>query len=197
MRCKGIKNIPGIKSAKRRVLITKIKNQKGEIITSRKGIANVFGEFYKKLYDDNEQEETEEEIGENENESSIHVHSSNTNVTARVPEITTEELQTAINKLRKRQIPRQQRNQSRRHQSMRRQNEFTPEAWKRVKIKVIFKKGDVEDVGNYRPICSLPALHKLFTTILYSRLCPRLDQISGGIQKLIPNNRSSCDVRAD
>ena len=45
---KGVKNIPGIKSAKKRVLITKIKNEKGEIITSRKGIADVFGEFYKK-----------------------------------------------------------------------------------------------------------------------------------------------------
>ena len=34
----------------------------------------------------------------------------------------------------------------------------------------------MEDVGNYRPICSLLALYKLFTTILYSRLYPRLDQ---------------------
>ena len=55
-------------------------------------------------------------------------------------------------------------------------NEFTPEAWKKVKMKVIHKKGDVENVGNYRPICSVPALYKLFSTILYSRLCPRLDQ---------------------
>ena len=44
---KGIKKIPGIKSAKKRVLITKIKNEKGEVITSRKGIANVFGEFFR------------------------------------------------------------------------------------------------------------------------------------------------------
>ena len=41
---------------------------------------------------------------------------------------------------------------------------------------MIHKKGDVEDVGNYRPICSLPALYKLFATILSSRLYPRLDQ---------------------
>ena len=34
-------------SAKRRVLITKINNEKGEVITSRKTIANVFVEFYK------------------------------------------------------------------------------------------------------------------------------------------------------
>ena len=48
-------------------------------------------------------------------------------------------------------------------------NELTPEAWRKVRIKVIHKKGDVEDVGNYRPICSLQALYMLFTAILYSR----------------------------
>ena len=55
-------------------------------------------------------------------------------------------------------------------------NEFTPEDWKKVAIKVIHKKGDVENVSNYRPICSLLALYKLFSTILYSRLYLRLDQ---------------------
>ena len=56
------------------------------------------------------------------------------------------------------------------------QNEFTLEAWKTVKIKVSYKKRDVENDGNYRPVWSLPALYKLFTTILYGRLYPRLDQ---------------------
>ena len=56
------------------------------------------------------------------------------------------------------------------------QNEFTLEAWKKVNIKVPHKKGDVENVGNYRPICSLPALYKLFSTILHGRLYRRLDQ---------------------
>ena len=37
---KGVKSIPRIKSAKKRVLITKMKNEKGEIITSRKRTAN-------------------------------------------------------------------------------------------------------------------------------------------------------------
>ena len=56
------------------------------------------------------------------------------------------------------------------------QNEFTREAWKKVKNQSDIQKGDVRKVGNHRPICSLPALYKLFTTILYSRLYPRLDQ---------------------
>ena len=58
---KGIRNIPGIKSARRGILITKIENEKGEVITSRKEIANVFGEVHKKLCDDQEHEETEQE----------------------------------------------------------------------------------------------------------------------------------------
>ena len=53
--------------------------------------------------------------------------------------------------------------------------EFTPEDWKKVTIKVIHKKGDVVNVSNYRPICSLPALYKLFSTFLYGRLYPVLD----------------------
>ena len=55
-------------------------------------------------------------------------------------------------------------------------NELTLEDWKKVPIKVIHKKGDVENVRNYRPICSLLALYKLFSTILYGRLYPMLDQ---------------------
>ena len=42
----GVSNIPGIISAKKKVLIAKIKNERGETITSRKGIVNVFGEFF-------------------------------------------------------------------------------------------------------------------------------------------------------
>ena len=55
-------------------------------------------------------------------------------------------------------------------------NNFTPDEWKKVRIKVIHKKGDVENVSNYRPICSLPAMYKLFSAILYGRLYPMLDQ---------------------
>ena len=61
---KGVRNIPRIKTAKKRVLITKIKNEKGECITSRKGIADTFGEFYKRLYEDSERDNSEHEMSD-------------------------------------------------------------------------------------------------------------------------------------
>ena len=170
---KGVRNIPGIKTAKKKVLITSTKNDKGECITSRKGIADVFGEFYKRLYEDNERDDFEHEISED----------------RRIPEITTEELQNAITKPKKGKSPEsngiraedicddETREMVRQlFNEIIKRNNFTPDEWKKVKIKVIYKKGDVENVSNYRPICSLPALYKLFSTILYARLYPMLDQ---------------------
>ena len=52
------------------------------------------------------------------------------------------------------------------------QKDCTPESWRRIRLKVIYKKGDVQDAGNHRSICSLPALYKLFSTLLYIRLYP-------------------------
>ena len=62
-----------------------MKNDRGECITSRKGIADVFGEFYKRLYEDNKKDESEHEMNDD----------------GGIPEIMTEELQTAISKLKK------------------------------------------------------------------------------------------------
>ena len=115
-------HIPGIKSANRRTLITKIKHAKGEVITSKKGIANVFGEFNRKLSDDNQHDETEMESDKNETEDNVEDQGTNVTEMTEFPEITTEELLAAINRLQKRHISRQQRNQSRRHHSMRRRN---------------------------------------------------------------------------
>ena len=55
---KGTKNISNVKSAKKRIFIPRVKNKKGELIITRKGIANVFAEFYAKLYEDEEGKRT-------------------------------------------------------------------------------------------------------------------------------------------
>ena len=46
----GTKNIPSIKSVKRRILIPKIRNKDGEAEKTRQGIANVFAKFCEELY---------------------------------------------------------------------------------------------------------------------------------------------------
>ena len=56
---KGVRNIPRIKTAKKRVLITKVKDKEGECVTSRKGIADTFGDFYKRLYEDSGKDDSE------------------------------------------------------------------------------------------------------------------------------------------
>ena len=58
---KGTKNIANIKTAKRRIFIPKINNANGEVVTSRKGTANVFGEFCKKLCDDDDEKSVNEQ----------------------------------------------------------------------------------------------------------------------------------------
>ena len=72
------------------------------------------------------------------------------------------------------------------------QENFIPKFWRKIRIQVIYKKGDREDAGNYRPICSLPVLYKLFATVLYSRLAPSLHKIQPPDQAgFRPNHR--CD----
>ena len=54
-------------------------------------------------------------------------------------------------------------------------------------MNVIHKKCDVEESGTYRPICTLAALYKLFSTLLHNRLYPRLDRVQpedqGGLRR--------------
>ena len=80
-------------------------------------------------------------------------------------------------------------------------NELTPEDWKKVTIKVIHKKGDVENVSNFRPICSLLALYKLFSTILHGRFFPVLDQKpaddQAGFRKSYQTTDHLCNVQID
>ena len=51
----------------------------------------------------------------------------------------------------------------------------TPKSWRLSVVKVLYKSGDPADPKNYRPICIIPLLYKLFSKLLYSRLYPILD----------------------
>ena len=50
-----------------------------------------------------------------------------------------------------------------------------PEVLTKANVVTIFKKGDVEDLGNYRPIALLQSLYKLHAALLRNRLIAGLD----------------------
>ncbi|KAE9416226.1 hypothetical protein Angca_002722, partial [Angiostrongylus cantonensis] len=41
-----------------------------------------------------------------------------------------------------------------------------PTQWKTSKTALLLKKGDLHDIGNYRPICLLSVVYKLFTRVI-------------------------------
>ena len=48
--------------------------------------------------------------------------------------------------------------------------EEIPPAWKSSSIKVLFKKGDPKLPENYRPVCIIPILYKVFSKVICERI---------------------------
>ena len=51
-----------------------------------------------------------------------------------------------------------------------------PKTWKEANMVIFFKKGNRKDIKNYRPICLLSKMYKLFTKIITTRLEKKLDE---------------------
>ncbi|KAK6749192.1 hypothetical protein RB195_001658 [Necator americanus] len=51
-----------------------------------------------------------------------------------------------------------------------------PQQWKTSKTVLLYKKGDPHDIGNYRPICLLSVIYKLFTRVILNRIEKVLDE---------------------
>ena len=50
-----------------------------------------------------------------------------------------------------------------------------PKCWKRKRVTPVFKKGDSDDVNNYRPISILPITMKIFEKVVHSQVSDFLD----------------------
>ncbi|KAK6760967.1 hypothetical protein RB195_022150 [Necator americanus] len=51
-----------------------------------------------------------------------------------------------------------------------------PKQWKTSKTVLLYKKRDSHDIGNYRPICLLSVIYKLFTRVILNRIENVLDE---------------------
>ena len=51
-----------------------------------------------------------------------------------------------------------------------------PQAWKKADVIFLHKKGDKEDIKNYRPISLLSHTYKFLTRIITNRVTRRLDE---------------------
>ena len=77
---------------------------------------------------------------------------------------------------------------------------FVPVDWKIGKVIVLFKKGDITDPANYRPITLLNGDYKLLTLILANRLSRKITELIPNFQigfmpqRLIYDNILSLDV---
>ncbi|VDP10679.1 unnamed protein product, partial [Heligmosomoides polygyrus] len=51
-----------------------------------------------------------------------------------------------------------------------------PSQWKTSWTVLLYKEGDVQGIGNYRPICLLSVVHKLFTRVILNGISRTLDE---------------------
>ena len=73
------------------------------------------------------------------------------------------------------------------------ERETLPSDWNVSTMCPIHKKGDVLNCGNYRGISLLPVTYKVFSTILFNRLSPIVDDIVGEYQCGFRKGRSTID----
>jgi hypothetical protein len=73
------------------------------------------------------------------------------------------------------------------------ESEEVPRQWQRITITLIYKKGNRDDLNNYRPISLLSNLYKIFTKILTNRLAKIMDQNQASEQSGFHTKYSTVD----
>ena len=174
---KNIKHIPRLKTRVKSRFITQMVDKHGKSQTNRMSIANIFATFYEELYSKRDAGRTRDDIGQTSSDD--------------VSDFTEHELMKALKTLKNgkckdtagiRAEMLKNTGSSMRNVLMDLFNSIlhgtleAPKAWKHSVITVLYKNGDPSEPKNYRPICIIPLLYKLFSKLLYFRLYPILDQ---------------------
>jgi endonuclease/exonuclease/phosphatase family metal-dependent hydrolase len=191
---KNIKHIPRFKTREKSRYITQMVDEHGKIQTSRMSIANIFASFYEELYSKKGPGVT--------NGSTENVNG------GEVPVFTENELMKALKTLKsgkckdtagiKAEMLKNIGYKTRKvlldlFNSILQGTSETPKSWRKSVITVLYKSGDSAEAKNYRPICIIPVLYKLFSKLLYSRLYPILDLAQSPDQAGFRHNYSTLD----
>ena len=171
---KGLKRIPEIKSHVRKRYISQMKDKHGDLCTERTSVANIFADFYEQLYSSTNVTQQNEEAER-----------------SPVPAFTRQELVSAIKSLKSNKCKDTAGIKAEMlkaggqsltdvlldlYNKVLAQTMEIPKSWKHSVITVLYKNGDATLPQNYRPICIIPLLYKLFSKLLYNRLYPILDK---------------------
>ena len=177
---RGLKKIAGIKSTRAKTLIPSMNSSDGRTVRDRKGIADIFADFYESLYAQKEADIQHDMTGKQ----------NTTDATSDIPPFTPDELAKAMTQLRNGKASDKagiiaemlKGGGDKLHDALLnlyneviKRDATTPEQWKRAHIMVIYKSGDPQQPSNYRPITVIPLLYKLFARMIYNRLEPLLD----------------------
>ncbi|KAK6751079.1 hypothetical protein RB195_002821 [Necator americanus] len=154
--------------ASRKTMMTALRNPKGTAIASRRGMEKIIYDFYSDLFD-----------------SHVHLPPHHLREDGQViPEVLPSEIRHAIMSVRNRTAPGPDRIRPKHLKSLppvlintlarlftRYLSECkVPKQWKTSKTVLLYKKGDPHDIGNYRPICLLSVIYKLFTRVILNRI---------------------------
>ena len=166
------------KLSKGKQRMTKLKNKQNVEVSSAEEIAKVVEEFYTELYTSY--------VSQLAPRTQINVINAGSE---EIPEISTEEIRAALKKMKNGKCPGEDRITAEMlkhggnalekalqillnkclHESK------IPEKWYNSEVVILFKKGDMTNIENYRPISLLSVLYKLFTKILTNRLNNKFD----------------------
>ncbi|KAK6758449.1 hypothetical protein RB195_015957 [Necator americanus] len=160
--------------ASRKTRMTAIRNPKGTAVASRRGMEKIIYDFYSDLFDS-------------------HVHLSPHHLREDgqvIPDVLPSEIRHAIMSVRSRTAHFLDRTRPEQLKNLlpvlintltrlftRNLSECkVPKQWKTDKTVLLYKKGDPHDIGNYRPICLLSVIYKLFTRVILNRIEKVLDE---------------------
>ena len=156
-------------------------NTKGEQCTDRKTIADIFATFYEELYTSTRSESYRPAQSE--------THNDDERIT--IPPFTMQELERELKNLKSGKAGDQKgiiaemvkiNSHELRlvlldlYNAILTPTTTPPATWKQSMITVLYKSGDASLPQNYRPICTIPLLYKLFARLLYGRLAPTLEK---------------------